>query len=45
MRLAAILVLGAIALSLVASAGCFSKRASVPNPVKGPARVLSEVAR
>ncbi|WP_157080720.1 hypothetical protein [Methylobacterium variabile] len=45
MRLAAILVLGAIALGLIASAGCFSKRASVPNPANGQARALSEVAR
>jgi hypothetical protein len=45
MRALAILVLGAIALAMLGTGACLTKRASQPNPVNGPVRVLSGVAR
>ena len=34
------LILAAVVLGLVSSAGCASKRASVPNTLNGPTRLL-----
>lgn len=45
MRKNALIALLSTALAVSALAGTASKRASQPNPVNGPARVLSEVAR